>query len=417
LQLRRVCEINPLTPEFGALDPDEPVTFLPLEAVWADALDTSRERSWSELDSGYTRFREGDVLVPKITPTFEASRSTVASGLRKGIGCGTTELHVLRPRPELNTRFLFYVAHSRRFLAEGTGSMQGVAGQKRVPESLIAGYVVDLPPVDEQTRIADSLDRETARIDGLIRHRRDLFRLLSLRRSAYLANAVLGRLDRGVELTATGDPHVPELPQGWIPVRLRSVATEITVGVVVTPAAFYADEGLPFLRGYNIRPGVVTDHDLAWISPESNAAHPKSILRPGDVLVVRTGQAGAAAVVPDWAVGGNCVDVLIVRSAPSLRPTFLELVLNSELASRQVDTMSVGAIQSHFNVGALRDLHLPLPPLKEQDRLVALIEHEGAQSRHLMDAVDRQIALLGERRQALITAAVGGQINIPRRPA
>lgn len=73
------------------------------------------------------------------------------------------------------------------------------------------------------------------------------------------------------------------------------------------------DSGVPVLRGLNVRPGRVSADDLVYMSERSNRLHAKSVLRQGDVVVVRTGLAGAAALVPDWAVGGNAVDLLIVR--------------------------------------------------------------------------------------------------------
>lgn len=309
--------------------------------------------------------------------------------------------------PGVDLRWLFYALHTLRLdeLSQDVG-VPGLGREKAYSERM------PFYPFTQQRAIADFLDRETVRIDEIIQRKRDLLRLCNLRRGALLVNAVLGRMSMSGEVVPTGDSALPELPLGWRPVRLRHVATEVTVGVVVTPAAFYADEGLPFIRGYNVRPGVVTDHDLARISPEANALHPKSLLRPGDVMVVRTGQAGAAAVVPDWAVGGNCVDVLIVRCAPSLQPKFLELVLNSEHAARQVETMSVGAIQSHFNVSALRDLVLPLPPVNEQARVIAVVEEEQAPMLRLLEVVNRQVQLLEEHRQAIVAAAVTGQIDV-----
>ncbi len=319
-------------------------------------------------------------------------------------GCMT-----LVPRRELDSRYFRYQLLASRSALEALG--QGATFVELASDSL-RSFPLVAPSLEMQQRVANFLDRETAHIDALTRQKRELVQLVDLRRAALRANAVLGRVSGFRAVVATGDLTLPELPRGWRPVRLRHVADEVTVGVVITPSAFYVEEGLPFIRGFNVRPGLVTDYDLARIGPEGNASHPKSILRPGDVLVVRTGQAGAAAVVPDWAVGGNCVDVLIVRCAPSLRPKFLELVLNSEHASHQIETMSVGAIQSHFNVSALRDLVLALPPVHEQDRVIAVVEEEEAQLLRLTGAASRQVELLEEHRQALITATITGQIEV-----
>ena len=142
----------------------------PLECVWPGrSLDTSRVRTKADVATGYTRFREGDLLIPKITPTFQADRSTLAQGLMGGVGAGTTELHVVRPSPEVDARYVLYSLKSRSFLLEGEGAMFGVAGQQRVPDEFLRDWLVTVPPsLAEQRAIADYLDGETARIDGLI---------------------------------------------------------------------------------------------------------------------------------------------------------------------------------------------------------------------------------------------------------
>ena len=84
--------------------------------------------------------------------------------------------------------------------------------------------------------------------------------------------------------------------------------------------------------------------------------HLKSRLIRGDIVVVRTGQAGAACVVPEDMDGANCVDLLIVRRSPRLDPQFLEYVINSDWTIKHIEQHSVGSIQSHFNVESLKQL-------------------------------------------------------------
>lgn len=343
-------------------------------------------------------FQPGDVLFGKLRPYLA---KVLAPGFR---GAASGEFLVLRASTDLLPRFLFYLCLSRPLLdwaeASSVGTKMPRTGWERLSE-----FRFQVPSVDQQRRLANFLDRETTRIDALIEAKRRLIDLVSLRRQAVVSNAVLGRLDAR-ELVRTGDASIPELPSGWRAVRLRHAVREITVGVVVTPAAFYADEGLPFIRGFNVSPGRISRTDLAWISPEASALHPKSVLRSGDVLVVRTGQAGAAAVVPEWAVGGNCVDTLVVRCNGSLSPQYLESFLNSYTARRQIETLSVGAIQGHLNVGALQELVVPLPPRGEQDRLVRELQVDDAKLEALTEALAAQVGLLVERRQSLITSKV-----------
>jgi type I restriction enzyme S subunit len=129
-------------------------------------------------------------------------------------------------------------------------------------------------------------------------------------------------------------------------------------------------------------------------------------------VVVRTGQAGAAAVIPDELDGANCIDLLIVRRSRVILPGFLEHFLNSATAVRAVAEESVGSIQAHYNVGALKRLPVPVPAMAEQQSLLAELDAE----RHFMDitgaAYERQITLLRERREALISAAVTGHLDV-----
>jgi type I restriction enzyme S subunit len=266
----------------------------------------------------------------------------------------------------------------------------GTAFLRLHPENLLD---TPLPAPSEATQraIADYLDAETARIDGTVMARRRMLALAHER----LDGEVTKILDR---------PEWPVVALKW--------RTEVTVGIVIRPSELYADTGFPCLRGLNVRPGVVTDEDLVLISPEGNAANAKSILGDGDVVVVRTGNAGAAAVVPPWAVGGNCVDLLLVRRTDALEPRFLEAVLNSAVVRRQVEEGSVGALQAHFNTESLGNIRVPVPPIAEQLRVVDAIDSLRDRAEQLASALARQIDLLLERREALITTAITGELEM-----
>ena len=130
-------------------------------------------------------------------------------------------------------------------------------------------------------------------------------------------------------------------------------------------------------------------------------------------MVVRTGNAGTAAVVPDWAVGGNCVDLLIVRRAKGLDPKFLEEVLNSAIVRRQIEEKSVGALQTHFNTESLASLRLPMPEPEQQADAMRAIRAARDEADAMRTTLVQQASLLEERRRAIVTAAVTGQMEIP----
>jgi type I restriction enzyme S subunit len=158
----------------------------------------------------------------------------------------------------------------------------------------------------------------------------------------------------------------------WPTVTLEAVALDVTVGHVGPMADEYLDAGVPFLRSLSVEPFGIRKEGLKYISPEFHKKLKKSALSPGDVVIVRTGKPGTCAVVPDWLGTANCSDLVVVRCGPSIRPHFLCYVVNS-VAGEHIEAHTVGAVQQHFNVGSARTLKFLLPPLKEQDRILALL--------------------------------------------
>lgn len=158
----------------------------------------------------------------------------------------------------------------------------------------------------------------------------------------------------------------------WPRVRLGDVCRETTVGHVGPMADKYIDEGVPFLRSLSVEPFRVKTDGLKFIGPEFHAELKKSALRPGDVVIVRTGKPGACAVVPDWLGEANCSDLVIARCGPRLRPRFLSYVVNS-VGVQHIEYHLVGAVQQHFNVGSARSLEFGLPEITEQDLIVELL--------------------------------------------
>lgn len=147
-KLRDVVALNPAV-DTSKLTPQSAVSFVPMEAVAEAAEGTVRlqTRSVAEVQKGYTPFAEGDVLWAKITPCMENGKSCVVSGLTNGVGFGSTEFHVLRPRTDEITAeyihtFLSLVSLRRVARLAFTGS----AGQQRVPEDFLGDLPFPVPP-------------------------------------------------------------------------------------------------------------------------------------------------------------------------------------------------------------------------------------------------------------------------------
>lgn len=158
----------------------------------------------------------------------------------------------------------------------------------------------------------------------------------------------------------------------WPEVAMGEVCEEITVGFVGPMATEYREAGVPFLRSMNVDPFRINRIDLKYISPEFHARIKKSRLRAGDVVIVRTGDPGKAAVVPDWMHDGNCSDLVIARPGPEVDAEYLCYYVNA-VSHHIVNEHAVGAVQQHFNVGSAKGLKLPLPPVSEQRAIARVL--------------------------------------------
>jgi type I restriction enzyme S subunit len=149
-----------------------------------------------------------------------------------------------------------------------------------------------------------------------------------------------------------------------------------------------------------------------YISHETNAEQRKSRIFPGDVVVVRTGQVGVAAIVTPEFDGANCIDLLIVRKSTKVLSEYLLTYLNSWPARTDVQCRAVGAIQAHYNTSTLANLVIAAPPIPEQQRILDDLRLQFLPIDDLELLAQREIALLREYRTRLISDVVTGKLDV-----
>ncbi|AZK95535.1 MULTISPECIES: restriction endonuclease subunit S [Streptomyces] len=159
---------------------------------------------------------------------------------------------------------------------------------------------------------------------------------------------------------------------GWQVRELGDLCTRITVGHVGSMASRYVSHGIPFLRSQNVKPGRIDVSSLKYIDQGFHDELVKSQLHAGDLVIVRTGEPGVAAVVPDDMGATNCSDLVIARPGQGADVRFLCYAIN-ETAGDFIRAHTVGAVQQHFNVASAKKLTLDVPPLAEQRAIVGLL--------------------------------------------
>ena len=180
MRLIDVCDINPKAQTIG--DNTE-VSFVAMPDVSEKGeINTGIIRPYYEVKKGFTCFREGDVLFAKITPCMENGKGALAVGLKNGIGCGSTEFHVLRPNTEVvQGKWLYYLTVWPSFRKDAERHMTGSAGQKRVPKAFLEKYELQIPSLSEQLFQIEALDRVKAVIELRNRELRSLDELIKAR--------------------------------------------------------------------------------------------------------------------------------------------------------------------------------------------------------------------------------------------
>lgn len=407
IALRHIAQIAPPVPEFDLLPEDAEVGFLPLEAVWSDdRADHSRTATKSAVMQGYTRYQAGDVLVPKVTPTFQAGRAMRSVRL----GAGTTELHVLRALDGVDPRWVNYAVRSNHFLQEGVASFQGVAGLQRVPAEFVLSFHVADINGSGQRQIADFLDDRVARIDRLSVARLAQVELM-LRGQERLSYETVGGVAIDGSRRATGVSWLPDLPAHW---PLLSVASQFSVdlGKMLDEKRQTGEAALPYLRNTNVQWDHVYTDDLKEmdIAP---AEYERYTVRPGDLLICEGGQPGRAAIWQGEITPLGYQKALHrARSRGAARPAWL---LECLRVAVDLDVFGAGSGQTtiaHLTNEKLREQRFPFPPPQEQDALLATLARDRARLEEGIDSLTRSIELLNEYKQSLITAAVTGQIDV-----
>ncbi|WP_246436368.1 restriction endonuclease subunit S [Streptosporangium saharense] len=402
MRLRYVAQINPSCPAFDGLHDEAELTFLPMENVWpGDRLDLGQRRTKSSVATGYTRFQNGDVLVPKITPTFEASRSVwVADGLVNGTGAGTTELHVLRPGAEIDPRFLLCITHSHPFLKLGEAEMYGVAGQKRVPDEFIRNFAVEVPPLEDQRRIADFLDAEVAQIA----------------RIELVQRAALSKIDERDR--AFLDFELDRLFARFGAIPFRRVIRRIEQGSSPQCDSTPAEDGeWGVLKISSVKRGTFFPKENKRL-PESVIPVRRYAVRDGDLLITR---ANTPELVGDVAVVDQSPRMLLlpdliyrVELWGGLLPEFSSIVLRGSRVRGLIQATARGTSQSMVKLRGedIREWPIPNVDLAEQRKVIKRVAVQQAVTSSLRFRIGRQLELLAERKQALITAAVTGRIDV-----
>lgn len=331
----------------------------------------------------------------------------------------STGFAVVRPGKRLDSKYLFYWLRSDPVVDEICARSVGVSYPAfNGPE--LGALPVPLVPLDQQRRIADFLDRKTASIDTLIEKQEQLLALLAEKRQALITQAVTKGLDPNAPMKDSGVEVIGRIPITWSTLPIRRLITSIEQGWSPPAEDRLADQGewAVLKLGAVFRGRFRPDQQKA-LSAETEPERRYEI-HSGDLLVTRANTlalVGDACVVeetPPRLMLPDLIYRLTVRR-DRIDPRFLALFLLCDMGRAQIEADARGSSMSMAKVSGahVRSWIVPVPPtLHEQQRIVEHVQSELRRIDSLSQCAQAMIEKLREYRQALITAAVTGQLDV-----
>ncbi len=319
--------------------------------------------------------------------------------------------HLFRvdPRPGIQKGWLRWALIEA--IARMTPWMHGSA-MTHITRRVLEEVRVPVPPVEVQCRIADYLDTKTARIDTLIDRNRDAALLVRERHLAEIVDTVTGGVKSGPVGPMGTAYWINAERAGW-QVAPLGLNYRIQLGKMLNEERGEDPEGRPYLGNANVQwdrfvlgdLNTMTFGDDEWV---------RYGVEPGDLLVCEGGEVGRAAV---WEGARNGVHYQ--KALHRLRPLKAEAVprylMYCFMAAAKTAVFEIGSNKAtidHLTSEKLQEHRFPFPPAVDQRRIVDELDTASVNTSSLLHRLDRQAVLLRERRQALITAAVTGEIEV-----
>lgn len=434
--LSQAVEVNPKL-DRSLLNDDLDVSFVPMAAVEAlsGGIDVSTVRKYGEVKKGYTHFRDGDILFAKVTPCMENGKMAIARKLVNGVGFGSTEFHVLRPRAGVDARYIYYFVSSQTFRKEASGHMTGAVGLRRVPSAYLEEQLILLPGIEQQREIVAELEKQFSRLDEAVANLQRVKANLKRYKASVLKDAVEGRLvPTEAELARregrsfeTGEQllqrilevrrkdwsgrgkyeepmpvdaiDLPACPVDWTWATVGQVGF-IRGGKRLPAGHTYAKEetDFPYIRVTDFVDYGVREAELLYLDAATQNEIKRYTISCDDVYISIAGSIGLVGQVPAHLSGANLTEnAAKITELRHISQKYLTYWLSSASGIGFISESTIATTQSKLALYRIEKIPLPLPPQAEQLRIVAEVDRRLS----LVRGIEREVDANLKRTQAL----------------
>jgi len=338
-------------------------------------------------------------------------------GLSKHRGVCSPVYIVLKPKlKEVEERYIFRILEIKKFQQYAQSFGNGILEHRAsISWDILKNIGLPIPPIKEQEVIVQFLDHEVDKIDKLILEQEKLIELLREKRQIVISEAVTKGLNPKVKVKDSGVAWLGKVPESWDIVRLKKITSRISSGKTPSGGAeVYVDIGVIFLRSQNVYDEGLRLEDVVRIPEKIDAEMSSSRVKGGDILLnITGGSIGRSCCLPyDFESANVNQHVCAIRLSDPDMVSFVELFFKSDIIKKQIDYIQNGAAREGLNFEQIGNFSICIPPPDERKLLVEEVKRKIKNFNDLISQIIESTSLLQERRSALISAAVSGQIDV-----
>ena len=363
----------------------------------------------AESTVGHKLCQAGDIIVNTMWAWMGAL------GAAGQVGLVSPSYAVYRPRrmSDLLPSFANRLLRTPAYVAEYNRRSTGITTSRLrlYPEEFLRLPIV-APPPEEQRWIMRFVDHADRRIQRYLRAKQRHIKLLEEQKQAMIHNAVTRGLEPTLRMKSSGNRWFPEVPEDWDVLPLRRVILRAVDGPHHSPD--YVDSGVPFLSARNIKADQWNLGDAKFISEADYGEFCKRVTpEVGDVLYTKGGTTGVARAVDLRFRFQVWVHVAVLKlNSKRVSARFLAAALNTPRCYEQAQMFTRGATNQDLGLGRMKEIVVPLPPLSEQEPIVAFVDTSTASLQRALHTTQREIALLREYRVRLIADVITGKLDV-----
>ncbi|MEZ9684117.1 restriction endonuclease subunit S [Vibrio atlanticus] len=381
-------------------------------------IQTGTKDTVNAVDNGKYPFFVRSQTIEKINSVGANCEAVLTAGDGVGVGKvyhyfnGKFDFHqrvyMLNNFNTVSGRFVYYYLSSNFYKVAMEGNAKSTVDSLRLPQFL--NFEFSLPVMEEQNKIVNFLDHETAKIDTLITKQEKLIELLKEKRQAVISHAVTKGLNPDAPMKDSGIEWLGEVPEHWEMKKLKYIG-EAKNGLTYSPDNVVAEsEGVLVLRSSNIQNASLSFNDNVYV----NIDIPEKIKTKKDDLLIcsRNGSRkliGKNALITEGAAGMAFGAFMVIYRSP-INP-YLFWIFNSPLFEYQSGSFLTSTI-NQLTIGNLDSMEVPLPPSNEQEMIKKYLVNKNQYFDALTAKSKLKVKLLVERKTALISAAVTGKIDV-----